>query len=157
MLLRMGAILLKPIPFWTRFRVLVAVGVTVVLRDLGVLTLELPQNKRLVPIEVLNRPEYAAAMQFGFEMGTGVRTYLNASAPYALAAFLLLAHTSGLDVLVAAVGFAAGRWAMLLAYLGSAGAAWRRAETTLRPTFRAALALLTGALVIEAALLRLAR
>jgi transposase-like protein len=42
---------------------------------------------RQVPQDVFARGLYRAALQFGFEMGTGVRTYVPATTPYLLAAF----------------------------------------------------------------------
>lgn len=49
------------------------------------------------------------AARFGFEMGTCARTYVTASAPYALAcAILLLGPASG-EALIAGMGFGLGR------------------------------------------------
>ncbi|MFD0428413.1 hypothetical protein ACFQ60_11025 [Streptomyces zhihengii] len=39
---------------------------------------------------MLRRHLARGAMQFGFELGTGVRTYVSASAPYAIAVAVLL-------------------------------------------------------------------
>ncbi len=82
------------------------------LRDIGVVRFPLPQNARQVPQEVLRRSITRGALQFGFELGTGVRTYVSATTPYVLAAALLLvtSDTGGIAVAVlAGVGFGAGR------------------------------------------------
>lgn len=68
----------------------------------------LPQNRRLVPQTVMRHP-IAGPLRFGFEMGTGVRTYSPSVLP--LATFLLIALWSGslALALVAGLGFGAGR------------------------------------------------
>ncbi|MGH9890695.1 MAG: hypothetical protein ACREA0_01665 [bacterium] len=55
-----------------------------------------------------------AALRFGFELGTGVRTYLSAGAPYVLALALLLADGELLEAIAAGSGFGLGRAAMPL-------------------------------------------
>jgi len=127
-----------------------------VLRDLDLIHFGLPQNRRLVPLDVLNQSEYKSAVQFGIEMGTGVRTYLSASAPYMVAAYLLLSSAPVPDVFAAAMGFAVGRWMMLLGHWATGGGAWRRAVVTHQPVFLAGLALLVSALLVYAAIGRLA-
>jgi hypothetical protein len=79
-----------------------------VLRDAGAVRLPLPQNARQIPQEVLQRHLLRGTLQFGFELGTGARTYVTASAPYAVAAGLLLWGGLG-TALLAGAGFAAGR------------------------------------------------
>ena len=105
---------------------------------------------------MLNQSEYKSAVQFGIEMGTGVRTYLSASAPYMVAAYLLLSSAPVPDVFAAAMGFAVGRWMMLLGHWATGGGAWRRAVVTHQPVFLAGLALLVSALLVYAAIGRLA-
>jgi hypothetical protein len=87
------------------------------LRDAEVVRFQLPQNGRLVPREVFQLPEPVAALQFGLEMGTGCRTFVTASAPYLLVLFLLFGLASISDAVAIAVGFAAGRWLMMLGVL----------------------------------------
>ncbi|WP_285790883.1 hypothetical protein [Micromonospora sp. NBRC 101691] len=92
-----------------RYAGVVAVAALGLLRELGLVSLRLPQNARQVPQDVLQRNPRRGALQFGFEMGTGVRTYVSSSAPYVLAAALLLVGQR-LDVVVlAGVGFGVGR------------------------------------------------
>lgn len=102
--------LAAPIPAAGRDAAVLAVAALAVLRDAGLLRIPLPQNARQVPQEVLHRSWRRGALTFGFELGTGVRTFLPASAPYVLAAALLLgAPGLATAVLPAGLGFGAGR------------------------------------------------
>jgi hypothetical protein len=100
------------------------VAVLGLLRELGVVPIRLPQNTRQVPQDVLQRHLLRGAWQFGFELGTGVRTYVSATAPYVLAAAVLLA--GGLPAAaLAGLGFGAGRAATpLLRVASGAVAEW---------------------------------
>ncbi|MDT0377570.1 hypothetical protein RM572_02120 [Streptomyces sp. DSM 42041] len=100
--------LLSPAPEVVRHVAAVLCALLCVLRDTGAVRLPLPQNARQIPQEVLQRHLLRGTLQFGFELGTGVRTYVTASAPYALAAGLLLWGGLG-TALLAGAGFAAGR------------------------------------------------
>lgn len=93
-------------------------------RDAGLISLRLPQNARQVPQDVLQRDLVRGALQFGFELGTGVRTYVSASLPYVAAIAVLLAGE--MDVaLLAGVGFALGRAATpALRFASRAGEDW---------------------------------
>jgi len=66
---------------------------------------------RQVPSDIIERGRVSGPGQFGFEMGTGVRTYMTVPLPYvpACCALLLLDIWSALIV---GVGFAMGRAAM---------------------------------------------
>lgn len=104
-----------------------------VLRDAGLVRLPLPQNARQIPAEVLRRHLLRGAFRFGAELGTGVRTYVPSSAPYAVALTLLLVHPGPGACLAAGAGFGAGR--AVTAALGYAGrhAGWpRRLEGRMR-------------------------
>lgn len=94
--------------------ILVAFGALVVLRDLKIISFRLPQNSRQVPRDVFQKGVIRAAVRFGFELGTGVRTYLSAGAPYVLALALVLADGGLLMAFAAGVGFGLGRAAMPL-------------------------------------------
>jgi hypothetical protein len=119
--------LARPVPVALRYGVLVTVAALAVLRDAGLVRLPLPQSSRQIPREVLatGRPG-RGALQFGFELGTGVRTYLSASAPYVVAAALLLAGPGPVAAVLAGAGFGAGRAATPLArHAAGAGAGQR--------------------------------
>ena len=68
--------LAAPAPETVRSVVVVALAVTGVLRDAGLVRFPLPQNARQVPREVLTDNVARGSLRFGFEMGTGVRTSL---------------------------------------------------------------------------------
>lgn len=94
---------------------LVVAAVILTLRDLTLIRFPLPEARRLVPRTVFNRTGWVAALQFGFELGTGVRTYISASAPYLLALAVLLASSLGASsAIVAGAAFGIGRAAMIL-------------------------------------------
>lgn len=52
------------------------------LRDLGVVRFWMPENRRQVRQSVLRLRPLAGDIMFGFEMGTGARTYVPAASPY---------------------------------------------------------------------------
>jgi hypothetical protein len=105
---------LLPLPAWA---VLVAAfGAAVALRELGLVTFWLPENKRLVPEHVDRHGPFYGPLQFGFEMGTGMRTYLPSALPHLLAlAVALLA--APLPALAAGMGFGIGRASTTIANL----------------------------------------
>jgi hypothetical protein len=76
------------------------------------LGLPLPQNRRQVPRDIFGKGPLRAGLQFGFEMGTGARTYVTSVAPYAVAAGVLLLAPPFNHALLAGVGFGLGRWAV---------------------------------------------
>lgn len=85
------------------------VGVAALLRDLGLISYPVPQSARQVPRTVFERGVLPAALQFGFELGTGARTYVTATTPYIVGAAIIL-HFANLSAAVAAgLGFGAGR------------------------------------------------
>ncbi|MEU4778770.1 hypothetical protein [Micromonospora sp. NPDC023633] len=98
-----------PLPVPWRYAGIVAVAVLGLLREVGLVSIRLPQNARQVPQDVLQRSLRRGALQFGFEMGTGVRTYVSASAPYVLAVALLLGGQRLHVAMLAGIGFGVGR------------------------------------------------
>jgi hypothetical protein len=99
------------------------IAVPVVLRECGLLRFRVPENRRLVPEDVQHLRRWGA-LQFGFEMGTGMRTYSPSALPHlALVAVVLVVPFPAAFVLAA--GFAAGRLAMpLLSNAWSDDGAW---------------------------------
>ncbi|MEH1099532.1 hypothetical protein [Micromonospora sp. CPCC 205561] len=97
-----------PLPAPWRYAAIVAVAAVGLLRELGLAPIPLPQNARQIPRDVLQRG-LSGSMQFGFELGTGVRTYVSASAPYVLAVALLLGGQRPHVAMLAGIGFGAGR------------------------------------------------
>ena len=79
------------------------------LREARLIRIPLPQNARQIPQDVLQRRLRLGTLQFGFELGTGVRTFVSASAPYVLALGLLLSHQAFLPTAVVGTAFGLGR------------------------------------------------
>jgi hypothetical protein len=108
----------------------------VLLRECGLLRFRVPENRRLVPEDVQHLRRWGA-LQFGFEMGTGMRTYSPSALPHlALAAVVLVVPLPAAFALAA--GFAAGRLAMpLLSNAWSDDGAWTgvwaRSQRLVRP------------------------
>ncbi|MBW0106905.1 hypothetical protein [Pseudonocardia sp. KRD291] len=129
-----------------------AAALAVLGREAGLWRFRVPENRRLVPERVQHLREWGA-LQFGFEMGTGVRTYSPSALPHlCVAAVVLVLPFPGAFVLAA--GFAAGRLAMPLlsnAYSddGSWTEVWSRVELLVRPL----LAVTTVAALAVAALM----
>jgi hypothetical protein len=110
-----GSLVRAPVPQIGRQAVVVVVAVILLLREIGVFTLPIPQNARLVP-QFVTRVPFWGALQFGAEMGTGMRTYSPTGLPHIVAvAVLLLA--SWPEAVLAGAGFALGRAVMLVSFL----------------------------------------
>jgi hypothetical protein len=92
--------------------------------------LRLPQSHRAVPQVVIPEARAQGALQFGFEMGTGVRTFMPTGLPHALVIGVLVSGEV-LPGLLAGVGFATGRAAMtLLRSASGAPSVWDAALRT---------------------------
>jgi hypothetical protein len=129
--------LTQPLPPATGACAALACAALGVLRDAGVVRLPLPQNARQVPADLLRhrtvRGLVLGAFRFGAELGTGVRTYVPASAPYVVALALLLTHPGPGASLAAGAGFGLGRAGTAALGYASRQAAWpRRVATRLR-------------------------
>ena len=91
----------------------VAVGLFVLAGEFGLHRVSLPHRRSQVPSKVIGAGSEAGALQFGFEMGTGVRTHMPSNLPYLpLVAVLLIG--SWVAALLAGLGFGLGRAAMAL-------------------------------------------
>lgn len=117
--------LASPLPSPLRYGSAVAFAAVGVLRDAGLLRFPLPQNTRQVPQDVLQRHLVRGSVQFGFELGTGVRTYVSSTAPYVVALALLLIGPEPAAAVLTGAGFGLGRAATPLArYASRSGDAW---------------------------------
>jgi hypothetical protein len=116
-LLVVGSLLRLPLPSSAWAAVVAAVTIMVALRELGVVRFRLPENKRLVPEHVDRYGAVFGPLQFGFELGTGLRTYLPSGLPHLLAVAVALLATP-VAALAAGLGFGAGRASMTMAHLG---------------------------------------
>lgn len=101
--------LASPIPSGVAVTAIFTCVVAALLRDTGLIRLPLPERKRLVPEHVLRRGWLRASLQFGFEMGTGLRTYIPASSPYVVAIALVVLGPGLVATLATAIGFGIGR------------------------------------------------
>ncbi|WP_051712315.1 hypothetical protein [Spirillospora albida] len=101
--------LTEPVPAPARAASIIGIAALAVARETGLLPIPLPQNARQIAPEVLQTRLRRGSLQFGFELGTGVRTYVSASTPYVLALGLLLAHRSLATTLLTGAAFGAGR------------------------------------------------
>lgn len=101
--------LATPVPETVRYGIVVAFAVAGVLRDLDVLSFPLPQNARQVPQAVLTGNVARGSLQFGFEMGTGVRTYVSSTVPYVLVVAILLTAPDVVTAVATGAGFGLGR------------------------------------------------
>lgn len=129
--------MLRPLlPVWARVAAVVAVLLFVLAGELGLHRVALPQNRRLVPTGVIGEGPQQGAFRFGFEMGTGMRTFMPSNLPWvALCAIVLVASVFG--ALAAGLGFGAGRAWMGLGRHYSRDpdrwdAGWARAERPVR-------------------------
>lgn len=100
--------LLNPLPVVLRRGILLAGIVWASIAQLTPL-LSVPQRKHQIPQEVLLGQGWMGIMQFGFEIGTGMRTYLPTSAAHVLALFLLLGTPTIVEALAVGLGFGLGR------------------------------------------------
>jgi hypothetical protein len=91
-----------------------AAGISLALHETSILSLPLPETRRQVPRNIFDKQTWRAAIQFGFELGTGVRTYVSVTAPYLLGLSLLLLSDEAGIAIAAGVGFGLGRSAMIL-------------------------------------------
>lgn len=95
----------------TRWLVVGCFAVALLLRALGYLRFPLPENRRLVPETVFLSGRTWPFLQFGIEMGSGVRTFLPSALPYLLAVAVVCA-ASPVQAWAAGAGFGVGRAAM---------------------------------------------
>lgn len=116
--------LAAPLPATIRGILVVAVAALGMAREAGWLSVPMPQNARQIPQDVLQRHVRLGALQFGFELGTGVRTYVSASAPYVVAIGLVLSHQSILATMAVGAAFGLGRATTATIRLISRGEQW---------------------------------
>lgn len=91
-------------------QVLVALAaIALVAREFRIVRFRLPAIGRQVPQSVFSKRVYVAAFQFGFALGTGLRTRITANSPYLLFVALLLWVSDVESALALGVGFGAGR------------------------------------------------
>ena len=126
LLVLLGSLVRPVLPGWVRLGLIAVLAVVVVGNETGVVRVPLPQNARQVPSAVIADGGRAGAWQFGFEMGTGLRTYMTSTLPH-LAALTVALLASWPYALLAGAAFGAGRAVMPLVRIGwGDGADWDR-------------------------------
>jgi hypothetical protein len=91
--------------------------------ECGLHRVVLPHRRTQVPSTVIGAGSDAGALQFGFEMGSGVRTHMPSNLPYLpLLAVLLLGSWAA--AVAAGLGFGLGRAAMALGRHHSRDTTW---------------------------------
>ena len=108
-----------PLPPAARFALLAAGIACVWMIKAGPLApfISLPEARRQIPASIFHGSLVRGAFRFGFELGTGVRTYVPAVAPYALALVLVLGRPALGIAILAALGFGLGRAIPLAVHL----------------------------------------
>ena len=144
----LGALPQALVPAPVRSGLLGVAAVVVLGRELGLWRFTVPENARLVPEDVQHRAHWGA-LQFGFEMGTGMRTYSPSVLPHLVLAAVVLVVPLPVAPLVAA-GFAAGRFAMpVLSNAWSDDGVWTAVWAAAQPVVRPLLACVcVGALAV---------
>ncbi|WP_433368795.1 hypothetical protein [Streptosporangium sp. CA-115845] len=130
-----GGVVQALVPAPVRLGALALLAAVVFARETGLASFRVPENRRLVPEHVLHKGRVIGGVQFGFEMGTGMRTYSPSAQPHLVLAAMVLALPFG-GALAAGVGFALARWVMAAASMahsddGSWTAAWKRNQRRL--------------------------
>lgn len=133
----LGAFARDFLPTTMRFLVLAGVCAALFVRETGLVDFRLPQNRRQISQSVPARGA-SGYLQFGFELGTGVRTYLPSALPHLLAASLLLVGQTFTDFLAAGLAFGVGRGVALLTLPNQSGLLdqWRTTELQTQRRFK---------------------
>ena len=135
----LGALPQALVPGPVRAGVFGLLALAVLGRECGAWRFPVPENARLVPEDVQHLGQWGAA-QFGFEMGTGMRTYSPSALPHLVLAAVVLVVPLPAAFAVAA-GFAAGRALMpVLSNAWSDDGAWTEVWAAAEPVVRPLLA-----------------
>ena len=78
-------------------------------RDLGMVRFWMPENRRQVRQTVLRLRPVVGDLMFGFELGTGARTFVPATAPYLVAVAVIVVPDGPISGLATGAGFGLGR------------------------------------------------
>lgn len=92
------------------------VGLGLVMYDLWATRVRLWQAARQIPQDIFISDLRWAAIRFGFEYGTGLRTFLTSAAPYILACAVILIGVLPLTGLILGAAFGLGRSFSLFQY-----------------------------------------
>ena len=113
----LGSVARLPLPPPTVIAITATAAAAFLLREVRLIEFPLPQNSRLVP-QFVTRVPFWGAVQFGAELGTGMRTFSPTGLPHILVVLIFFLG-SWPQALLAGAGFALGRTAMVLSFLAS--------------------------------------
>lgn len=119
----LGSLVRPAVPPVVRISLVVVTALFVLAGECGLHRVALPHRRAQVPSTVIGTGGQAGALQFGFEMGTGVRTHMPSNLPYLPLVTVLLVG-NWVAALLAGLGFGLGRAAMALGRHHSGDAAW---------------------------------
>jgi hypothetical protein len=108
--------LLAPIPAPVRYALFGLALLAFVLRWRGWISFPVPENRRQIPQDLFTRHPVRAAGQFGFELGTGVRTYVTSTIAYVPVLWILLLQPPYLGAVALSLGFGFARGVLPAAY-----------------------------------------
>ncbi len=144
--------LVRPVLPGVREGLVVAVALFVLAGECRLHRVALPHRRAQVPSTVIGAGPDAGALQFGFEMGSGVRTHMPSNLPYLpLVAVLLVG--GWMAAVLAGLGFGLGRAAMALGRHYSRDAdgwddQWQRYGHRLRISLAVAAVLLVAGILL---------
>jgi hypothetical protein len=149
----LGSLVRPVVPPAGRVGLIVAVALFVLAGECGLHRVTLPHRRAQVPSTVIAAGGDAGALQFGFEMGCGVRTHMPSNVPY-LALMAVLLVSSWAAAVAAGLGFGLGRAAMALGRHHSRDAPWwdrqwQRHERSIRITLALAAVLLAAGILLS--------
>ncbi|MBV9160187.1 MAG: hypothetical protein JO281_01235 [Pseudonocardiales bacterium] len=152
MAVALGSLMRPVVPPAVRVGLIVAVALFVFAGECGLHRVTLPHRRAQVPSAVIAAGGDAGALQFGFEMGCGVRTHMPSNLPY-LPLMAVLLVGSWAAAVAAGLGFGLGRAAMALGRHHSRDAPWwdrqwQRHERSIRITLALTAVLLTTGIVL---------
>ena len=148
----LGSLVRPVVPPVVRVGLIAVVALFVVAGECGLHRVLLPHRRAQVPSTVIAAGGDAGALQFGFEMGSGVRTHLPSNLPYLPLMAVLLVSTWP-AALATGLGFGLGRAAMALGRHYSRDGSWwddqwQRHERPLRIALALAAVLLTATIIL---------
>ncbi len=112
----LGSLIRPVVPAAAAIGLVAVATVLVAGQELGFYRLTLPQNARQVPQSIREAGGRVGGLSFGFEMGTGVRTFMTSGLPHVLLVSVLL-YAAWPHALVAGLFFGVGRAWMTLSRL----------------------------------------
>jgi hypothetical protein len=118
LLVLVGSLLRPTLPWWARLGLVGLLAVVVLGNETRLWRVPLPQNGRQVPSSVIFDGGRLGAVRFGFEMGTGLRTFMTSSLPH-LAALTIALYAQWPYALLTGAAFGAGRAVMPLVRMAS--------------------------------------